>query len=288
MFRGYRIIICIPAGRQRYLEILAPYLEGLRPVVDSVHFWVNTRDPDDLDYIRSVASLDAWFQLIDPPKGTSITRILWHSVHVFYAECTDPYTIYVKLDDDLVYMDPLDKFTRFLDARIDNPDAFVVSANVLNNPLFTHLLQERGVLSSAGGVVGRDSQDLVGMSGESAADVHSQVLAALETGDTSGLRVPDVSLKEYERFGINCIAWFGKDFAEFDGAVPQRDETFLTEDMPRQLSRPVLVSGDFMVVHFAFLLQRRYLEDHTDALERYRRLSASVASGKGHIDANFF
>ena len=278
MYRDYKICICIPAGRRRYMQILIPYLRVLRPVVDECVFWVNTNDPEDLHYLRQTAEGDSWFKLQRLPTGTHISHVLWHTVHKFYETACDAQTIYIKLDDDLVYMDGLDRFQGFLDLRIDNPHPFLVSANVLNNPLFSHILQQQGILGTNAGRIGRNSQDAVGMSGSSAQCLHEEVLRTLEqeTSETVQFRIDNFYLYDFERFAVNCIAWFGKDFAEFRGRVPQKDESFLTEDMPRGLARPVLVAGGFLTVHFAFLLQRRHLEENTDILHRYRRLATKT------------
>ena len=62
------------------------------------------------------------------------------SINAFYKSCTEPETIYFKLDDDVVWMEPglIEKMVSF---RVDNPQHFVVSPLVVNNSLSTYLLQ---------------------------------------------------------------------------------------------------------------------------------------------------
>ena len=44
-----------PAGRRRYLEILATHLLRNRDVIDELHWWLNTRDPHDVACIHRLA-----------------------------------------------------------------------------------------------------------------------------------------------------------------------------------------------------------------------------------------
>ena len=64
------------------------------------------------------------------------------SMH-FYKKCVEPNTIYFKLDDDVVWMEPglIEKMVQF---RIENPHYFLVSPLVINNSLSTYLLQIAG------------------------------------------------------------------------------------------------------------------------------------------------
>ena len=68
MYAGHRVIVNIPSGRQRHMELLIPYLLRERNIIDEVHLWLNTDDATDMEYVRSLAS--DYVKVIDPPSGT--------------------------------------------------------------------------------------------------------------------------------------------------------------------------------------------------------------------------
>ena len=277
MYRGYKIVICIAAGRREHLEILKKIIQPYREVVDKVHLWMNTLDFLDRNFIKRMSWDDPWFEVIKLNDDNQIidTSILWHSVCKFYKFAMDFETIYIKADDDIVVVDDLVHFKQFLDFRIDNPQCFLVSANVLNNAILTREHQLNDHFSQSSGLVGRDSHDKLGMyNGPFAEDLHRQIIEHVQD---QGLRYFDlkekcIELTDYARLCINWISWFGADFNDFQGEVPQEDEEWLTTVKTKELQRSIRVCPTFQVVHFAFSSQRKHLSA-TDLLVRYKQLA---------------
>jgi hypothetical protein len=78
-------------------------------------------------------------------------------------------------------------------------------------------------------------------------------------------------LRHYERVSINFIVWFGLDFAQFGGIVPDDDEEFLSCTKPAELERCNVICGQSIASHFSFFPQNAFLE-RTGLLNEYRSL----------------
>ncbi|MBA3922196.1 MAG: hypothetical protein H0X31_11035, partial [Nostocaceae cyanobacterium] len=85
MFENYKVVAVTPSGRQRYLEILIPYILKDKGIIDEYHLWVNTSDASDISYIESLQN-----------KFPSFIKLVWSSlipngsatVYQFYQYCT--------------------------------------------------------------------------------------------------------------------------------------------------------------------------------------------------------
>ena len=56
MFEGKRIVVVTPAGRERYLRLLAAHVLS-SPLVDDWHLWLNTRDDGDLAFMAALSTV---------------------------------------------------------------------------------------------------------------------------------------------------------------------------------------------------------------------------------------
>ena len=125
MFRNKKVIVCIPAGRKNYLSVLIPYLVRERGLVDECRIWKNTYDADDIEYIHAmVMDYAPWMTLEEPQVG--VDRLGWGwSIYPFFKRCIEPGVVYVRIDDDVVWLEAgaLRQLIRF---RVDNPGYFLV------------------------------------------------------------------------------------------------------------------------------------------------------------------
>ncbi len=195
------------------------------------------------------------------------------SIHAFFEHCVAADAVYVRFDDDICYIEPgaIDRLVQF---RLDNRRYFLVTANIVNNAITSHLHQRAGALGTQHG---RCEYDCTGRIGWASADfaehVHRRFLAALSTGvSLDRFKFARWELHEYERFSINCFAFYGADFAEFSGKVGADEECWLSVDKPRQLQRINCICGQALVSHFAFHTQRDHLEQ-SGLLEGYERIA---------------
>lgn len=269
-------IVVTPAGRRRYLEILLVHLarEHRAGGFAEWHVWVNTNVERDIEYIRGIAAEYDWIRAVELPGITCVDNL---NICRFFRGACDPLCVYLRLDDDIVYVEPgfCDKLFRF---RVANPEPFLVYGNIINNAVITHVHQRNRRFEHEK-LAGYACMDSVGWKdGELAECLHRAFLSDAREGRVEKWhRSFDVwKCYHYERVSINCIAWLGSTFKDFGGEVGRDEEQWLSVDKPRALQRPNVIYGGAIVAHFAFYPQRGYLEEKTNVLEQYRALAQAV------------
>jgi len=266
MYRDKRIIVCIPAGRKRYLEILIRYLYSYKSIIDEIRFWINTTNIDDITFMLGLhnGTPDLFkIDLLPPEIKVNGNYTVCH----FFKNCVEPNTVYVRFDDDIVETDTLDAFIKFLDFRIDHPEYFMVYANILNNSIMTHLHQRFEKFTLKNGIADYNPLDKLGwINPQFAETLHRQII---EKPDLSSFRLSHQWINlDHQRISINCFSWLGEEFAKFNGKVHEEDELWLSSYKPREINKYNVVFGDYVCVHYAYGNQREYL-DSTDVLKEY-------------------
>ena len=266
-----RVVIVTPAGRKRYLELLIPQLLNLRSVVDEYVLWVNTTNEIDIEYMKNVAQAYPDFIKLQWSKIPINGNL---SIGHFFRECVDANTVYVRFDDDVVYIDTIEAFVNFIKFRIEHPEYFIIYANILNNSVISHIHQRLGNFNLEKGIAGYKADNPIGWGCPSFAyNLHTQILQLIEEkGSLKTFYIQNWKLFECERVSINCISWLGSTFKEFNGQVTGIDEEeWLSVTYPKMNKCVNCVFGHFVCVHYAFCTQRSYL-DTTDLLEKYDQL----------------
>jgi hypothetical protein len=268
MFQGYRVVCVTPAGRRRYMKLLVPQILA-SPIVDRYDVWVNTDDAGDLAFLRRLPELDLphpeRVRLIAQPDNLAPD---WGAIAGFHRLAQDEDTIYVRLDDDVVWLEP-GFFETLLAFRIANPRYFLVMPLIINNAVCTHLLRTLGKIASSH-FVGAACMDPIGWRSPGfAIKLHRLFLDLLARGEAARLHCGAHEIA-MNRFSINAICWFGRDFASFGGQVGAAEEEELSNLIPTRLGRANCFCTDTIAAHFAFYVQRRTL-DRTDILEAYAR-----------------
>ncbi len=270
-----RRIVTSPAGRRRYLGLLAAHLAAQKGDFDEWHLWCNTGDSQDVRFMDDLAARHDWIKVVhaeglDPARGSA-------NIHRFFQGCAEPGTAYLRLDDDVVWLEPgfVGKMFAF---REQNPQYFLVYANIVNNAVIAHLHDRAGRVSSASGRAAYTCMCPVGWkSPEYALDLHTAFLRSLRAGATDDWHssFDRWELHGFERVSINAIAWLGEEFAAFGGVVGEDEEQWLAVDKPRQLNKMNCIFGGALCAHFAFFTQRDLL-DRSGLLDRY---AAAAPSG---------
>jgi hypothetical protein len=266
-------IITCPAGRRRYLRILVRYIDELyrRDLIHGLHLWVNTDVPEDVRFIEGLARERRWVELIYRPRAAE-----GFGVGPYFDYCTSPDTLYVRVDDDVVFLD-VDRFADFVAFRVRHPEYFLVYANTINNVLCSHIHQRMGMVGDECGVVAWDPFDDVGwQSGAFAEWSHTCFLQAYHDQALQGYRFPERRMQLGERLSTHVISWLGSEFAEFSGIVDAvDDEHWLSCVRPAIAGKPNAIFGDFLASHFAYGPQRDHM-DNTAILEEYDRISSTL------------
>lgn len=266
----YKIVVCTPAGRRKYLSVFKKFIyrkmeEGL---IDSWQLWLNTVDENDIAYLQSMEAENPKVKIYR--QGEPINSLGFYETfnplktHLFFANCHDDDTIYIRFDDDIIWCadDAIEKICK---ARIDNPNAFVIYPNIVNSTIWTSWHQENGALSEEAGKVKRYTVsdpdyaylDEFNYSDSKLIDhIHNTFRKRYEEGTLSAYYKPSFEMTEYQRFSICCIAWWGKDKLR-PGYI---EEPQLCYQIAESLQRPNFCVGDALMVHLSYHTQRPYLE----------------------------
>lgn len=269
-----RVVVLTPAGRRRYMEKLVIHLEKQKDSFSEWHLWNNTRNSEDEKYIRDLGFQYDWIRVVERELGDS--RGTNYAIHKFFDYTTDPNTVYIRLDDDIIWLD--DGFIQNMkEFRLAHPEYFLVTANVVNNNIIASIQQRNGRVLRTQGTELIDYNCLGNLwrKPELALQIHTE-FARSKKLDTvkKDWTVQNWVFWGYERFSINAICWIGGSFDDFGKIVDKEDEQWLSVDHPKKLGIPNILNGSAICQHFAFYMQRegsidgKSLDDRLDELSQ--------------------
>ena len=287
MLQGYKIIACTPAGRKRYMDVLASHLKREHEAghIDEWVVFNNAYQVEDSTYAEQLAANLPWVTVLNEGKlkGTFDTvggKFMWRRPdHIadFFKHPPMKQTgkvIYVRFDDDIVYIDP-ECIPRLVAYRIANPDPFLVFPVIINNVRTSFHMQQQGVVSKDWGILNEMCDEVAWKHSDYVYQLHMKALAAIEAGNlTDAFRLKSEQYNdptwESGRISINSFAIFGDDLAKC--TVAPDEESYLAQWRPRELGRQNARCGDAMLIHFAYHTQTDFM-DKTGVLNDYVRLA---------------
>jgi hypothetical protein len=281
-YRNYKVVVWIPYGREKTVSILFNYLLANQDIVDELWLCMNT-DPEqksDREYAQSLAKSHPKFVKIKKYEGKRLEPKQLNTGK-FYTQMTDPDTIYIRMDDDMVYLHD-DYFPNMLDYRIDNPQHFVTFGHIWNNSIISYLQQHkyRNIGSEHGMVREAFAMDPVAWLSPTFAEyIHTILQTHIKNDSVDKLFFDEYLLEEPKRFSVGNFAHFGKDFAEFNGDLEgAEEEQWLTEIHTKESGLRNAVCGTALICHWAFFSQRPHLENNTELLDFYKQVSQQKLS----------
>lgn len=265
MYKNFKVVANTAVGRRQYLKLLLPQVLA-SDIVDRYDLWVNTLNKVDIAFFEAMAKQFPKLNLIWQPNN-EVNGIL--SIADFYQYCQDEDTIYIKLDDDVIWMAP-NFFEEICKFRIDHPDYFLVSPLVINNGICTYLIENQGHIKFSQHFTCQ-AYDMKFYNGSLAEDIHNYFLTNFLLPNKYSELYCGHHRISLQRFAINAVAWFGHDFKKFNGMVTGDDEEFLTLTYPAKHDLLNCFDCNTIVAHFSFSAQRQYL-DKTDILSKYENI----------------
>ena len=279
MIDGYKVITCGPVGRRRYFDIQLKYIYKLKNLIDKHIFWLNTSDPEDIAYFKNLTSQDPdFFEIIELPydEGFQYTSF---NVHRFYNYCNEPNTIYIKIDDDIVFIET-NEFENFLKFRIQNPQYFLVFANIINNPMCYYLQNSLGKIKSKNHkMITYKTDNIIFHSAYAAAEIFADFALAYTNKNLDVFKFNKSILCGYEHFNIQFISWIGNQEAikncenkENMAKCNNNDEAYMSIIAPNISGKYNCIYGNFLVVHYASFAQREILDANPKILDFFKSL----------------
>ncbi|QPF73657.1 glycosyltransferase family 2 protein [Roseateles sp. DAIF2] len=272
-----KLVVVTPAGREHYLELLAHHLLS-QPGLHEWQLWDNCRRESDRVYLRRLAQRDPRIRVVSIPAFEGCHR----SSNRFYRRCDDPRAFYIKIDDDVVYLEPgaLERLRQTARAQrqaaqlLGRPVPLWWSALVVNNAICSWLLKHHAKLELPERLSCQASDPLGGACPAFALRLHERFLAQVEQGRLEPFRVPDFPVS-LSRLSINCLGFWGQDVLRLGQRFCPDDadeEEWLSAVLPSLTGRHGCVVGDVLVAHFACEAQEQALL-RSGLLERYYALA---------------
>lgn len=273
MYKNFKVVVNTAVGRRRYLKLLFPQVLSSE-IVDRYDLWINTLDKIDIAFFEAVAQKYPKVNLIWQPQGI-INGI--YSIAEFYSFCQEENTIYIKLDDDIVWIDPtfFEEICRF---RVDNPQYFLISPLVINNGICNYILQNRELIKFNQNI-SCQAYDMKFYNGYIAKEIHEWFIANYLKNQSYSRLYCGEQIVSLQRFAINAVAWFGGAMKKFDGKVIGDDEEFLTVEYPGKHNLISCFDCNTIVSHFSFSVQRSFL-DTTSILNEYESIIKNFSTKK--------
>ena len=268
-----KLIVVTPAGRERYLRLLAHYVLGSRDVAEW-QLWDNCRNESDRRYLRELAATDPRCKIKELPGADGGFRIIGD----FFRFCDDPEALYLRFDDDVVYIEPgfFERFkARALAAR---GSALWFAPVIVNNAVCGSLLKHLSNVVIEGPITAQAMCPYAWAHASFPKALHPVFIDAVRRKRLGDFRVPDRDVR-MGRFSINAIAFFGSEIAGLgERFLPPEgnEEEWFSVILPAKLDRCGRVFGDLIVSHFSFYTQERQLLQ-TEILDAYYRLAALPA-----------
>jgi hypothetical protein len=288
MIDGKRVVAWTPYGRAATVSILLEYLQRDhdRGLVDE--YWlcenVDPHQKDDLAWAIWASVHRDWVRLVERPAGVLVHPRKQRNTGYFYRYMTDPDTIYVRFDDDVVYVET-NAIERIVLHAIHGPQICAFPM-IINNAITSHFLQRDGKIPLEWGEVTLYCMDGNGWAnGQFAVDLHEFFLSCAEEGVVEEMLAShhNYQLPLGEQFSVSCFASRGSTYAALTPpGVLQPDmiieeESWHTEFAPHKYEVPNVLIGDAFVSHYTFYGQQEHFEG-TDILDRYRTLAKGLNS----------
>jgi hypothetical protein len=284
MIDNRRVIVWTPYGRKNTVSILVRYLERdyARGLVDEYWLYLNT-DPgqdEDLRYAYELARDHDWIHLKERPEDCPRKVPKQRNTGFAYRHFTDPDAVYVRMDDDLVYLHD-DAISNLVTARLAWEGSVLCAFPIIiNNAVVSwHLQQQRRIPGPSKGwpsVQLPYCMDAVGWAdGDFAVRLHRLLLDRIQSGTVEELYMHHpVTLAERQQFSVSCFATLGSDYAGYSpvGNIGAEEEFWHSVHRPAEIKRANIIVENALVSHWSFYHQHAEL-DASGILEDYRALA---------------
>ena len=262
MYKGYKVKALVFAGRKDTMSILFPKIKS--NILDEVLIGINTTNKTDIEFIDSYLTLDNKFKKVNIPH-----HLIGQQSAYFYmfSLLTDEDTIYIKLDDDLIWFSE-NFFDELVKYRVEHPEYYTIYPFVVNNPLCNYL----GKFFNESEF--KDKNDYMFQTWKN--PIYAGILLRAFAENVIELtNLPDYEFDQHDSFtnpyicpSINCICFFGRDCKDMNWSEEMKqyggDEGFITVGIFNKFgnTRKHIIYSTCKCVHYAFYTQRAFLNSN--------------------------
>ena len=297
-----KLVVVMFGGRKCYLQVLFPLIEKYSKYIHEFHIYVATNIKSDVEYMENFANTHSYAKT----KYYNINNTIVTDPRVWdyaYKSCQESDTVYLKLDDDIVYFDET-LFTDFIQYRIQNRTAPLLYPVIINNPFISNMLQNRNIYNPCNGsniivtwtdtikriqpyILQNKTQQIrigdltqtdeilcpIGWGNlDYCYNLHNQFLDDVQNGNIKKYYFDEnIQLTNCEPVSINVCSWIGDDLRQYttDYGDVYADENWWSIYLPIWSGKRNEIYGNCVVSHYAFYKQRELGLDKTDILTKY-------------------
>ena len=255
--KKFKIIMVTPSGRKNYMEYLLKSLIIQKDDFLEWHLWNNTRNKEDEEYIYLLQSQYDWIKVINidnlEQKGSNFAINSFWKLNIYH----DDSTIYIRLDDDIVWLSP-NFIKRMIEIRIKYTQAPFVYANIVNNNYIAYYQQSNKKVLQDLPKITKDCMGNLWNSPDLTLKLHEEFAIHRRNNEYDKWFINNLLLSDYKRVSINCISWFGSLFQKqiVKNTEYVDDEQYYSVEVPKMLKKPNIICGNALCLHFAFFTQR--------------------------------
>lgn len=288
-----KIILVTFGGREYTLKTLFKYILKYKSYISEYILFIATKKQSDIDYMLNFAKENSFVKTI----------YLEGSLDKTYKYCQEEDTVYIKLDDDIVYLEET-LFTDFVKFRLENKEPLIIFPIIINNTFISSYLQQKKIFNFTPksyiyekwpNIFKKIKTKILNNDYNSICDlvknnevlcpyswgnlnycikIHENFLNDIKNNNLDKYRIDDIILEYSEPVSINCCCWIGgnlKKVIEKIGDI-SGDEPWLTLFAPTKINKSNIIYGKTIVSHYAFYKQRELGLDKTDISEKYYKL----------------
>ena len=254
------------------MEIVLPYILASK-TTDEIHIWFTPRNEEDARWIESeVPKMSEKIKIIkvsDNPFPPNDFRCF----SAFYAQDCEEDSVYLRLDDDLVWMSE-NAIDQIFDFRIQHPEYFLVSPTIINNILTYFMHKDK--ISFSEEEISRLENECYNYHSEKDCYWFTKPNFAIQAHEMIFKNIDCIDKLHTEtrvfptKYSINAISFFGMDMKTISPFY-EWDEPYLSYTVPKNLKLNNCVMGNTFISHYSFGPQFPEV-DKTDILDKYRLL----------------
>ncbi len=281
MIDGHKVVAWTPYGRKETMSILYKYVvrDHDAGIIDEYHLYMNLDDNqhEDLIFAQWLSSTYKWIILKERPGNEEVLHPKQLNTGRYYRYAIEPDTIYIRLDDDIVYVH--DKaMERLAREKTTSPET-VTFPIIWHNAICSFWLQNMGKIPLEYGRV-REAycMDPVGWGDQYFAEkIHRLLLDHIRADAVDELFLHhDIQLPVGLQFSVSCFAAHSDLYRKLDppGHLPyHEEEAWHTIREPHRSGKANMITGNALVAHLSFYPHTNYIRRETDILDQYRALA---------------
>lgn len=277
-------IIIVAAGRKNNLEILFTYLEAYKNEFDLCKIWVNTDTKEDLNCIYALNDKYTWVELVELDSSTdfNVFENMRQRLTLFYEYCSDVDSLYLRLDDDICFIEK-NAISKMFQARELDTKSPLVIGNIVNNAVISSIYQAEGVIYWPEKLTYNCLDSISWSTPSFAENLHKQFIKKVRENKVSDMYIKSQHVDNYSRVSINAVSFRGDmgsviktDIQKIISYMGIKDEEeFLTVVLPKQLNASNYILGDAVFSHYSFFIQKEHL-DASGTLTEYKKLAKNI------------